>query len=306
MAAPHHTDAAAARGARERRPGRLRRGERMVVMAHRLMATPHRLISLATFADLLGAAKSTISEDLAFLRGVLERFGLGRVETVAGAAGGVRYSPHRTPQQIRALVEDLCARLREPGRTLPGGFLITTDLISAPALAAEIGEVFATVFEDARPDVVLTMEVKGIPLALMTARAFNVPLVTIRRGGRVTEGPSVTVNYVSGSSRMVQSMTLPLRAVPEGARVLFIDDFLRGGGTARGVYDLMRECRAEVAGIGVLVETEQPADKMVDRYVALLTYAGVGADGSALVHPSRWILSMMDAGTGPEAGTRRP
>jgi len=218
-------------------------------MAHRLMNAPHRLVSLSTFTDLLGAAKSTVSEDLGFLRGVCERFGLGRIETVAGAAGGVRFSPQKTAEQIRALVDEICARLRDPARVLPGGFLQTTDLISTPAVAVAIGEVFATLFQDFRPDAVLTMEVKGIPLALMTARAFNVPLVTIRRGGPVIEGPSVSVNYVSGSSGLVQSMTLPLRAVPEGARVLFIDDFLRGGGTARGVYDLMRECRAEIIGI---------------------------------------------------------
>lgn len=262
----------------------------MVVMAHRLMNTPHRLFSLSAFTDLLGAAKSTVSEDLGYLRGVCERFGLGKVETVAGAAGGVRYSPLKTAEQIKALVEEICTRLRDPARVLPGGFLQTTDLISTPSLAVAIGEVFATLFQDVRPDVALTMEVKGIPLALMTARAFNVPLVTIRRGGPVIEGPSVSVNYVSGSSGLVQSMTLPLRAVPEGARVLFIDDFLRGGGTARGVYDLMRECRAELAGIGVLVETVQPTDKMIDRYLALVTYHGTSAQGDVLVSPGRSIL----------------
>jgi purine operon repressor len=276
----------------------------MVVIAHRLMAEPNRLHSLSDFTASLGAAKSTISEDLALLRNVIERFRLGHLETVTGAAGGVRYRPARTPEQIHRLVDGLCARLREPGRVLPGGFLHTTDLISIPSLAEAIGEAFATLFADARPDVVLTMEVKGIPLALMTARAFHVPLVTVRRGGRVTEGPSVSVNYVSGSSRMVQSMTLPLRAVPRGARVLFIDDVLRGGGTARGVYDLMREFEAEVAGVGVLIETEHPADKMLDRYVALITYRGGGAAGEGLVRPSRWIAGT-DGGHGPEGAQHR-
>lgn len=269
-------------------PARLRRGERMVVLAQRLMNAPYRLFSLSAFTELLNVAKSTVSEDLTFLRGVCERFGLGRVETVAGAAGGVRYVPLRTPEQISGLIEEICGRLREPGRAQPGGFLHTTDLISVPSMAEAIGEVFATLFADGRPDVVLTMEVKGIPLALMTARAFSVPLVTIRRGP-VTEGPSVSVNYVSGSSGLVQSMTVPLRAIPEGARVLFIDDFLRGGGTARGVHDLMRECRAEVVGIGVLVESEQPADKRIDRYLALATYRGQGAGGEAIVEPGRWL-----------------
>lgn len=276
----------------ERSGRRLRRGERMVVLAHRLMQSPDRLHSLAGFAELLGAGKSTISEDLALLRAACERFGLGRIVTVPGASGGVRFQPHRTPAQIRRLVEDLSTRLREPGRVLPGGFLQMTDLISTPSVAAEMGEVFATLFWDARPDCVLTMEVKGIPLALMTARAFNVPMVTIRREGKITDAPSVSVNYLSGSSQTVQTMTLPLRAIPQHARVLFIDDFLRGGGTARGVHDLMREFQAEVVGIGVFVETERPADKMLDRYLALITYRGVGASGEALVGSSRWIAAL--------------
>jgi purine operon repressor len=259
----------------------------MVLIAHRLFQEPHKIFSFGSFTETLGAAKSTISEDIAALRQVCEQFELGRVETLAGAAGGVRYIPLCTPARVRAVAEDLADRLRDPVRILPGGFLYTTDLLSLPSLTARLGDVFATFFADRRPDVVLSMEVKGIPLALMTARAFNVPLVTVRRGGRVTEGPSVTVNYVSGSSRMVQQMTLPMRAVPEGARALFIDDFLRGGGTARGVYDLMRECRAEVCGIGVLIDTAEPREKLVDQYVSVLTFDGVDERrGIVLIRPS--------------------
>lgn len=275
---------------RRRDGARLRRGERMVVMAYHLINAPHRLFSLGTFVDLLGAAKSTVSEDLGFIRQAFDRFSLGKVETLAGAAGGVRYLPYRQREKIRELVEDACRRLREPSRLLPGGFLYTADLISTPEVAAQFGEAFATFFEESQPDVVLTMEVKGIPLALMTARAFGTPLVTIRRGAQPTDGPAVSVNYVSGSSRMVQSMTLPLRAVRQGARVLFIDDFLRGGGTARGVYDLMREFRAEVVGIGVFIETQLPREKMIDRYVSLIQFQGVSEKGEILISPSRAVL----------------
>ena len=276
------------RDGRQRR-ARLRRGERMVVIAHRLLTHPYQLFPLSTFMELLGAAKSTISEDLGFLRQAFDRFHLGKVETLAGAAGGVRYLPHMTRDQIRTLVEDLCRRLRDPARVLPGGFLQTTDLISTPQFAVPIGQAFATLLGDVRPDVVLTMEVKGIPLALETARAFNVPMVTIRRGGRVTEGPSVTVNYVSGSSRLVGQMTLPLRAIQPGAKAIFIDDFLRGGGTARGVVDLIKEFRAELIGIGVLIETGVPKEKMAERYLSLIVYEGTNEHGEVLVYPSRFV-----------------
>lgn len=266
----------------------------MVLIAQRLFQEPHKIFPLSTFTESLGAAKSTISEDLSALRALCEEFQLGRIETLAGAAGGVRYMPLCTPAQIAAIAEDLASRLGQPSRILPGGFLYMTDVLSLPSVTARLGDVFATFFADRRPDLVLAMEVKGIALALMTARAFNVPLVTIRRGGRAmegAEGASVTVNYVSGSSRAVQSMTLPMRAVPAGARALFIDDFLRAGGTARGVYDLMRECRAEVVGVGVLIATSQPRDKLVDEYVALLTFDGVDETaGTVRIAPSRWTL----------------
>jgi len=276
--------------AERRREGRLRRGERMVVMAHHLLSAPHRLFSLGTFVAQLGAAKSTVSEDLGFMRGAFERFGLGRVETLAGAAGGVRYLPHQDRARIRALVEELCGRLRDPGRALPGGFLYTADVIATPGYVAALGEAFATFFEESRPDVVLAMEVRGIPLALMTARAFDVPLVTIRRTAHPTDGPAVSVNYVSGSSQTVQAMTLPLRAIPPRARVLFIDDFLRGGGTARGVYNLMREFQADVVGVGVLIETPAPRERLIDRYVSLIQFQGVTPAGEVLIGPSRAVL----------------
>ena len=262
----------------------------MVVMAHRLLTAPHRLFSLGAFVEMLGAAKSTVSEDLGFMRGAFERFHLGRVETLAGAAGGVRYLPHQHRDRIRALVEELCAKLRDPGRALPGGFLYTADVIATPAYVAALGEAFATFFEESRPDVVLAMEVRGIPLALMTARAFDAPLVTIRRVAHPTDGPAVSVNYVSGSSQTVQAMTLPLRAIPPRARVLFIDDFLRGGGTARGVYNLMREFQADVVGVGVLIETPAPRERLIDRYVSLIQFQGISPDGEVLIAPSRAVL----------------
>lgn len=263
----------------------------MVVMAHHLLNAPSRLFPLGKFVELLGAAKSTISEDLGFMRQAFERFHIGRVETLAGAAGGVRYLPHHDRERIGALIDEICARLRDPTRALPGGFLYTSDLISAPQYVAAIGEAFATFFAESRPDAVLAMEVRGIPLALMTARAFDVPLVTIRRGAHATDGASVSVNYVSGSSRTVQSMTLPLRAITPGSRVLFIDDFLRGGGTARGVFDLMREFRAEVAGIGILIEAAAPKEKLVSRYVSLIEYGGITDAGEVQVTPSRWVAA---------------
>lgn len=65
-------------------------------------------------------------------------------------------------------------------------------------------------------------------------------------------------------------MVLPMRALKRHSRLLFIDDFMRGGGTARGIIDLAREFECEVAGIGVVIETLEPSKKLVEDYVSLL------------------------------------
>jgi len=86
-----------------------------------------------------------------------------------------------------------------------------------------------TRFASLAPDYIMTVETKGIPLAFATARAANLPLVTVRRGSKVTEGSSVSINYVSGSTHRIQTMSLPRRAIPSGAKVLIIDDFMKAG-----------------------------------------------------------------------------
>ena len=134
-----------------------------------------------------------------------------------------------------------------------------TDLITHPIWSARIGAIMARRFIDAAPDVVLTVETKGIPLALMVARALGLPMVVARREGRVTEGPSVTLHYISGSTRRIHTMTVGLRALTRGSRVLVVDDFMKAGATARAMVEVAGEMGCSVAGVGVFVATAEPA-----------------------------------------------
>lgn len=248
---------------------KLRRGERMVALTKMLLDAPNRLFSLNYFTDFFSVAKSTVSEDITIIKQALGRFNLGLIETYPGAAGGVKYIPFQSEEATEAFIENMCRQLSAPERILPGGFIYLTDLVFSPQFAKQAGEIFAAKFSHLKPDFVITVETKGIPIALMTAHAFNVPLVSIRRDAKVTEGSSVSINYVSGSARRIQSMTLARKALPEGANVLIIDDFMRAGGTAKGIVELMAEFGATVIGTGVLVATAEPAEKLVKDYVSL-------------------------------------
>ncbi|VBB06558.1 repressor operon pur transcription purine transcriptional purr regulation dna-binding glycosyltransferase [Lucifera butyrica] len=249
---------------------KVRRMERVVALTKLLVDNPCHLFSLTQFSDMFGTAKSTLSEDMVTIRDGLGRCGFGTLETVAGAAGGVRFLPYRSGDGTNRLLTELATKLATPDRMIPGGFLYMLDILFTSSLMVQVGEIFMTKFHRKSPDYIMTVETKGIPLAFMTARAFNLPLVMVRRDAKVTEGSTVSINYVTGSSKRIQTMSLPKRAIRPGSKVLIIDDFMKAGGTARGMIDLAGEVGADVVGTGVLVATAEPQKKLVEDYLALL------------------------------------
>jgi len=256
---------------------KLKRSARLVQMTHYLLNSPHTLIPLTTFAEKYQAAKSSISEDLAIIKEVFESSGAGELQTFAGAAGGVRYIPKADMEESWKFILDVCQQLEQPDRLLPGGYLYMSDLLGMPRFLSEIGRMFATVFADTHADVVMTVETKGIPLAHATAAFLNLPVVVVRRDNQVTEGSAVSINYVSGSSKRIQTMTLSRRALKEESRVLIIDDFMRAGGTIRGMIDLLQEFNAEVTGVGVFVESGEVEEHLISDYVSLAKLSNVDA-----------------------------
>ena len=160
---------------------RIRRNERLAAMTRILVESPNKIFTLGTFCDMFGAAKSTLSEDIDILRGVFAQFHLGQLDTVTGAAGGVRYRAILPPEDAYNAVKDLAQKLNSPGRVLPGGFVYMADILAQPEIVERMGMIIASHFYRTEPDVVLTMETKGIPVAMMTARALGVPMVIVRR-----------------------------------------------------------------------------------------------------------------------------
>lgn len=267
---------------------KIKRNERLGAMTRILTNTPNRIHTLGEFCEMFGAAKSTISEDIDLVSASFEQFDLGRIETVAGAAGGVRYRAMPSPEKVRRILGDLAKRLQEPGRMLPGGFLYTSDVTAEPVLAQALGEILAMQYYDRAPDFVLTMETKGIPIALMTARMLDVPLVIARRDSRAYEGSAVKINYIAGGgNERIETMALARRAVNPGQKALIIDDFMKGGGTLQGMVDMMREFQAEVVGVSVMISTAQPVEKRVKGATSLLILEGFDREsGCAIVRPS--------------------
>jgi purine operon repressor len=254
----------------ERDVSKMRRSERIVRLTQILLEQPHRVLSLTEMADKLSSAKSSLSEDLAIIREVMEAEGLGTLETQAGAAGGVRYVPGYRADLGLQFIEGISRTLGSGDRILPGGFLYMSDVLGQPEVLDTAGKMFASRFKEAGAEYVVTIETKGIPLAVATSRFLNVPMVVVRRDHEVTEGSAVSINYVSGSRR-IQTMSLSRRSMPQGAKVLLVDDFMKAGGTAKAVVDLMGEFDVQVVGCGIFMDTAEPQEKMIGDYLSLAT-----------------------------------
>lgn len=260
----------------------MKRTERVGAMIHILGQNPNKTFSLAHFCELFDCAKSSISEDAALAKQALEETGLGRIETTAGAKGGLKYVPYISEKEASELLDELCEKLNDRGRILGNGFLYTSDIMFDPRLTKRAAQIFARKFAASGGDYVVTVETKGIPVALMTAELLDIPLVVIRRESKISEGSTVSINYFSGSTERIQKMSIAKRAVKAGNRAIIIDDFMRAGGSVKGIVDMMREFEVEVAGIGVVIASKDPEKKKVQDYFPLLYLGTVDEEAGTI------------------------
>ena len=250
----------------------VKRAGRIVTITKILTDNPAKIFPFSIFCEKFSAAKSTISEDVQIIKESFEDSRLGYIKTISGAAGGLCFLPYQSKEETDIFLEKLIKKLSKPDRILSGGYIYTSDILFDPYITKVLGEIiFSRVDKKYFPDYILTVETKGIPLALMTARAFGVPLVAARRDGKVTEGSFVSINYLSGSNGRIQTMSLPKRALPQNSNVIIIDDFMKAGGTAKGITDLVREVGSNVIATYVLMATKEPETKMMKDYGALLS-----------------------------------
>jgi purine operon repressor len=250
---------------------KFRRSERLIDMTNYLLDHPRQLVPLTFFAERYSSAKSSISEDLAIIKETFEQRGIGILTTVPGAAGGVKFYVKVSDEQAKPFVSELCELIAKPDRLLPGGYLYLTDILGNPSIVQKAGRIIASSYANTKIDVVMTVATKGIPLAYAVASQLNAPVVIVRRDSKVTEGPTVSINYVSGSAKRIQTMVLSKRSIPQGAKVLIVDDFMKAGGTVIGMISLLEEFKAELAGIAVLVEAEKIQERLIgDEYISLV------------------------------------
>jgi len=123
-------------------------------------------------------------------------------------------------------------------------------------LLFQMGEELARAFADEKPDLVLTVEASGIALALTTARALgNVPVVFAKKAATVVQSPDVAQATVySFTHKRENIIRADKKYLPQGSRVLIVDDFLADGQACQGMLALCAQTGCQAVGIGIGVE----------------------------------------------------
>lgn len=129
-------------------------------------------------------------------------------------------------------------------------FDITPLLGNAEGFAQAIDQM-AERFADCGATKVLAAEARGFLFGAPLAYKMGLGFVPVRKPGKLpykTKCVSYELEYGSDTLCMHED------AVREGEKVLLVDDLLATGGTLAGVVKLAEECKAQVVGIGVVVE----------------------------------------------------
>lgn len=250
---------------------KVRRSDRLIDMTSYFLNNPHKLVSLTYFAKRYESAKSSISEDLAIIKRTFKNRGTGILETIPGAAGGARFIPGIAEEDAEKFIWEMAAELSQETRLLPGGYVYLSDLLGNPEVLRHVGRLIARQYMGRQVDAIMTVATKGVPIAQSVAYYLNAPFVIVRRDSKITEGATVSVNYVSGSSQRIEKMELSKRSLKRGSHVLVVDDFMKGGGTVNGMKSMIEEFDSELVGITVFAEASLDQEqRLVDDYTSLL------------------------------------
>ena len=255
----------------------MKKNKRIGILVDELTGNPCKLFDSRHFCEKFVIAKSSLSEDIRVANELLEENGTGHIESISGVGGGIKFIPGISKEDIGKLQAEMGEALSDESRSLGGGYLYTSDIMYNGEFVQKMARVFAQKFYELGADYIVTVETKGIPLASQVAILLNIPMVVIRREAKYSEGSTVSINYFSGSSDRIQKMSIAKRAVEPGSKAIIIDDFMRGGGSLKGIQEILEEFDVETVGMGVALAATKPEKKRVDNYIPIL-YIDINKD----------------------------
>ena len=142
---------------------KFKRTERIGAIVKILSDNPNKIYTLSFFTEKFNAAKSTISEDIVIIREVLSKLDMGEIETISGAAGGIRFVSTIGNNRAKKFAMELCDLLKDDERVIAGNFIYMTDLMCNPTIIGKAGVILSSCFKNMDIDYVRN---KGYSISL--------------------------------------------------------------------------------------------------------------------------------------------
>ena len=170
----------------------------------------------------------------------------------------------------RSDYELLRTTVLEKGRVI-GNDILKVDSFLNHQLDVEvlnaIGRLFYKQFGHLNIDKILTAEVSGIAIAVVSAQYFHVPVVFAKK----TLSKNLDLETWEGSvysytKQQEYKIRVAKRYLKKWEKVLIIDDFLANGQAIKGMKQILDEAEAELLGTGVVIEKSfQPGKKILQQ-----------------------------------------
>ena len=136
-----------------------------------------------------------------------------------------------------------------------------------PDVIASVGRDVAKRIAGRSPDVILTAEASGIPIAVAAALETRLPVVYAKK----YLGPGTRYSFareVASPTKGTEYRVEVFRhALVPGARVIVVDDFLSGGRTAQALGEIAEEAGCEIVGFVFAIEkTFMPGRALLESH----------------------------------------
>lgn len=187
-------------------------------------------------------------------------------------------------------MQELMDRILKDGQALSEHVLLVDSFLNHqvdPVLMQHIGQDFAAHFANRGITRVATIEASGIAPAAMTALALGVPLVVMKKAtSAIMNNDVLLTTQVHSFTKNIDYMLMCKKQfLPQGEKVLFIDDFLANGEAGFGAVRLIEEAGSEVAGIGIVIEKsfQSGRQKLIDAGYDVYSLARVAKMGEGVI-----------------------
>lgn len=146
----------------------------------------------------------------------------------------------------RDAVVDAAIR-RVPDFPKPGIlFYDLTSLLAQPQAFRHTVDRMISIYEDRPIDAVAAIEARGFLLAAPFAYSRGVPLVLLRKKGKL---PGATLYRTFDLEYGQDTIEVHREDVPKGGKILVVDDLIATGGTVEAACELLEAAGAIVTGV---------------------------------------------------------